>query len=69
MGPVAYQLSLTSHSKIHSVFQVPFLEKVIGTRCQNQTNLLELDVEVSIWIQPQVLLDQRECHIHQCTIN
>jgi hypothetical protein len=28
----------------------------------------ELDEEGSIWLQPQFVLDQREHHLHQCTI-
>jgi hypothetical protein len=41
---------------------------VIGTKCQTQTNLPELDEEGSIWLQPQVVLDQCEHHLHQHTI-
>jgi hypothetical protein len=33
---------------------------VIGAKCQIQTNLPELAEEVSIWLQPEVVLDQRE---------
>jgi hypothetical protein len=57
MGPVAYQLALPSHSKIHPVFHVSCLKKVIGTKFQTQTNLPELDVEGSIWLQPHEFLD------------
>jgi hypothetical protein len=60
---VAYQLDLPSHSKIHPVFHVSCLKKVIGTKCQIQTKLLELDEEGSIWLQPQAVLDQREHHL------
>ena len=42
VGQVAYQLALPSHSKLHPVFHVLCLKKVIGTQCQIQTNLLEL---------------------------
>jgi len=41
---------------------------MIGTKCQTQTNLLELDEEGSIWLQPQVVLDQWERRLHQRTI-
>jgi hypothetical protein len=41
---------------------------VIGTKCQTQFNLLELDKEGSIWIQPEVVLDQHGCRLHQKTI-
>jgi hypothetical protein len=45
---VAYQLALTNHSKIHLVFHASCLKKVIGTKCQIQTNLLELDKEIVV---------------------
>jgi hypothetical protein len=64
VGHVAYQLAFPRHSKIHPIFHVSYLKKVIGTKCQNQTNLLELDEEGSIWIQPQDVLDQREHRLH-----
>jgi hypothetical protein len=65
---VTYQLAFPSHSKLHPFFHVSCLKKVIGSKCQTQTNLLELDEEGSIWLQPQEFLDQRECHLHQRTI-
>jgi hypothetical protein len=68
VGKVAYQLSFPSHSKLHPIFHVSFLKKVIGTKCQNQTNLLELDEEGSIWLQPEVVLDQHQRHLLQRTI-
>jgi hypothetical protein len=60
VGHVAYQLALPNHSKIHPIFHVSCLKKVIGTMCQTQTNLPELDKEGSIWLHPQVVLDQHE---------
>jgi hypothetical protein len=63
-----YQLSLPIHSNIHPNFHVSCLKKVIGTKFQTQTSLLELDEEGSIWLQPQVVLDQRVHHLCQCTI-
>ena len=68
VGQVAYQLSLPSHSKLHPIFHVSCLKKVIGTRCQIQTNLPELAEEGSIWLQPEVVLDQCECRLCQRTI-
>ena len=65
---MAYQLALPIHSKIHPIFHVSCLKKVIGTKCQTQTNLPELDKEGSIWLQPQVVLDQRERRLRQRTI-
>jgi hypothetical protein len=57
VGQVAYQLALPSQSKLHPVFQVSCLKKVIGTRCQIQTNLPESAEEGSIWLQREVVLD------------
>jgi hypothetical protein len=42
--------------------------KEIGTKFKTQTNIPELDVESSIWFQPQEFLDQRERRFHQHTI-
>jgi hypothetical protein len=60
---VSYQLALPSHSKLHPYFHVSCLKKVIRTNFQIQTNLPELAEEGSIWLQPQVVLDQRECRL------
>ena len=68
VGQVAYQLAFPSHSKLHIVFHVSCLKKVIGTKFQIQTNLPELDEEGSIWLHPQAVLDQRECRLRQRTI-
>jgi hypothetical protein len=57
VGQVAYQLALPSQSKLHPVFHVSCLKKVIGTRCQIQTNLPVLPEEGSIWLQPEAFLD------------
>jgi hypothetical protein len=68
VGQVAYQLSLPIQSKLHLVFHVSCLKKVIGTRCQIQANLPELAKEGSIWLQPEAVLDQCEHRLHQRTI-
>jgi hypothetical protein len=39
VGQVAYQLAFPGHFKLHLVFHVFCLKKVIGTKCQTQTNL------------------------------
>jgi hypothetical protein len=61
---VAYQLSLPNHSNLHPVFHVSCLKKVIGAKCQIQTNLPELAEEGSIWLQKEAVLDPRERHLH-----
>jgi hypothetical protein len=68
MRQVAYQLAMPSQSRLHLVFHVSCLKKVIGTRCKIQTNLPALVEEGSIWLQPEVVLDQREHRLRQRTI-
>jgi hypothetical protein len=68
VGHVAYQLALPNHSKLHPVFHVSCLKKVIGANCQIQTNLPELAEEGSIWLYPEAVLDQRERRLRQRTI-
>ena len=65
---VSYQLALPNQSKLHPIFHVSCLKKVIGTTCQIQTNLPELPKEGSIWLQPEAVLDQRERRLRQRTI-
>jgi hypothetical protein len=64
VGQVDYQLAFPNHSKLHPIFHVSCLKKVIGTKCQNQINLPELDEQGSIWLQPQAFLDQHEHRLH-----
>jgi hypothetical protein len=68
VGQVAYQLALANNSKLHPVFHVSCLKKVIGAKCQIQTNLPKLVEEGSIWLHLEVVLDQNECRLHQRTI-
>jgi hypothetical protein len=68
VGLFAYQLALPNDSKIHPVFHVSCLNKVIGTKGKTKTRLPELDEEGFISLYPHVVLDQRECHLCQHTI-
>jgi hypothetical protein len=66
---VAYHLALPSQSKLHPIFLVFCLKKVIGNKCQTKNSLPELDEEGSIWLQPQEVLAQREHFLHRCTLH
>jgi hypothetical protein len=68
VGQVAHQLDFPNHSKLHPIFHVSCLKKVIGAKCQIQTNLSELVEEGSIWLQLEAVLDQRERRLRQRTI-
>ena len=41
----------------------------MGQNCQVQATFPELDEEGSIWLQPEAILEVRECQLRQCTIH
>ena len=43
IGSMDYKLELPSYSRVHLVFHVSFLKKVIGEKIQFRTILTELD--------------------------
>ena len=55
----AYKLELPPSSRIHLVFHVSCLNKVIGTNIRAQTVLPELDREGSIILEPKAILNKR----------
>jgi len=60
---VAYKLALPPTAKIHLVFHVSCLKKVIGNNCRIQTSLPKLDEEGLIWLQPKQVLATRDKHL------
>jgi hypothetical protein len=68
IGSVAYKLALPVTSKIHLVFHVSYLNKVVGQNCRVQTILPKLDEEGSLWLQPEVILNACEHRLHGRTI-
>eukprot|EP00253_Pinus_taeda_P027839 PITA_27839 len=63
IGEVAYKLAFPPTAKIHLVFHVSCLNKVVGNHCRIQTSLPKLDEEGSILLQPEQVLDTRERHL------
>eukprot|EP00253_Pinus_taeda_P002216 PITA_02216 len=68
IGVVAYKLALLPTSKIHPVFHVSCLKKVVGNNCRIQTSLPELDEKGSLWLQPEHVLNTCERHLCGLTI-
>jgi hypothetical protein len=68
IGSIAYKLALPTTFKIHLVFHVSCLKKVVGRNYKVQTILPELDEEGSVWIQPEVVLNTCEHQLCGITI-
>jgi hypothetical protein len=62
IGTMAYKLELPSSSRVHPVFHVSCLKKVISDKISVQTIFPELDEEGKIILDPEAITDTR---IHQ----
>ena len=59
IGTMAYKLELPVASRVHPVFHVSCLKKVIGDNMPVQTILPELDVEGKIILEQEVVIETR----------
>jgi hypothetical protein len=59
IGTMAYKLELSASSRVHPVFHVSCLKKVIGDKIPVQTILPELDEEGKIILEPEAITDTR----------
>ena len=59
IGTMAYKLELPASSRVHRVFHVSCLKKVIGENLPVQTILLELDEEGKIILEPEAVTETR----------
>jgi hypothetical protein len=59
IGSMAYKLELTPSSRVHPLFHVSCLKKVINNKIPAQTILPELNEEGKIILEPETILKMR----------
>ena len=65
---MAYELDLLVESKVHNVFHVSCLKKVLGNHLVPSTLLPLLDDEGELTLVPKAIIDFRERNLRQRTI-
>eukprot|EP00253_Pinus_taeda_P018915 PITA_18915 len=68
VGEVAYELELPSGSRIHNVFHVSCLKKVLGQQVTVVTDLPPLDDEGHLMLEPEANLESKERRSRSRTI-
>ena len=68
IGAVAYELQLPEGSKIHSVFHVSWLKKVLGKKIEPCAKLPPLNDEGHLVLNPEVILDTQQKKLRNKTI-
>ena len=61
IGTMVYKVELPTSSRVHLVFYVSCLKKVIGEKILVQTILPELDEEGKIILESEVIVETRIC--------
>ena len=69
IGTMAYKLELPSASRLHPVFHVSSLKKVIGNKLPNQTIFPELDEEGKIILEPEAVTETRTRQLRNRSIS
>ena len=59
IGTMEYKLELPTSSRVHPVFHISFLKKVIGDKIPVQNIFPELDEEGKIILEPKAITDTR----------
>ena len=66
---MAYKLEVAASSRVHPVFHVSCLKKVIGENLPVQTILPELDEEGKIILEPEAVTETRTRQLHNQSIS
>jgi hypothetical protein len=69
IGTMAYKLQIPASSRVHLVFHVLFLQKVIGDKIPVQNIFPELDEEGKIILEPQPIIDTRILQLRNRSIS
>ena len=69
IGSIAYKLELPASSRVHPVFHVSCLNKVIGENLPVQTILPELDEEGKIILEPEAVMETRTRQLRNQSIS
>ena len=59
IGTMSYKLELPASSRVHPIFHVSCLKKVIGENLPVQTIFPELDEEGKIILEPEAVMEKR----------
>eukprot|EP00253_Pinus_taeda_P013796 PITA_13796 len=69
VGPVAYQLALPSHTRVHNVFHVSVLKKyVYDPKHVIRWQEIQVEPEGEVLVEPLSILDQREVQLRKRVI-
>ena len=69
IGTMAYKLELPASSRVHPVFHVSCLKKVIGENIPVQTIFPELDEEGKIILEPEAVMETRTRQLRNRSIS